>query len=603
MSGAAPWPAVAFLDALRPESGWHVDRALLATYSADIVSLVAALLALAGRDDEAGDGNPADLADAVEQLRGKVRFIVQEGRLAAMRKLAAISVIVDQFVASVRSDEEVGSWHPKVAAVRFDTPQGKAWRVWLGSRNLTVASNLDFGLTLDGYEGAGNGARIEGVDRVVSAVAEKAGLSRAQARSLTAACAKVRWNAPKGLNVREMRMLSPGKHGAALPRFSGADEVVVVSPFLDGTFVASAGAWAKRTGTPCTLLSTHAELHNLAHQQGKPLQAFEDRLLVFESPAREETDPEPARTDAAAESDAPPPDEERVVRGLHAKLLAVRQGAMWQMWVGSANATTRAWSTNHELVALVEGTALIGNGLHELLGSCRTVTLASLLETPPAAGDEVETELELARKQISAAFEGHLAREEDAFRLVCEGPFPSLADRVGVQVGLMTGPLFDWPPGVQAVSLGRFDIAQQTGLVQWRLFVGAIECRWLQCLEVRPALPRERDHAAIAARMTPSQFVAWIRSLLSGEADGGGDLGSWRSTGQSTPSTPLSKITLEEVLGSRARPGSRARDLDARIDTYLKHVMQRCAGQPEAMAQLEEFYDLWRLVRTELLRP
>lgn len=52
MKNHAPWPAVAFLDALRPESGWTVDTALLASYSADIVSLVAALLALAGRDSD-----------------------------------------------------------------------------------------------------------------------------------------------------------------------------------------------------------------------------------------------------------------------------------------------------------------------------------------------------------------------------------------------------------------------------------------------------------------------------------------------------------------------------------------------------------------------
>jgi hypothetical protein len=101
LSTDAPWPAVAFLDALRPEHGWTVETALLASYSADIISLVAALLALAGRDDDAGDGNPADLADAVEHLRGKAFFVVQEGRLAAMRKRAAISVIVDQFVRSV----------------------------------------------------------------------------------------------------------------------------------------------------------------------------------------------------------------------------------------------------------------------------------------------------------------------------------------------------------------------------------------------------------------------------------------------------------------------------------------------------------------------
>jgi hypothetical protein len=604
MNPAAPWPALAFLDALRPEPGWSVDTALIATYSADIVSLVAALLALAGRDDDAGDGNPADLADAVEQLRGKVLFVVQEGRLAVMRKRAAISVILDQFVRSVRCNEQDGSWHPKFAAVRFHTPQGKIWRIWLGSRNLTVASNLDFGLTLDGREGVADGTSIEGVDRAISTLGEKAGLSRAKVRSLASACHSVRWNTPQGLSVLGIRMLSPDEHHATLPDFAGSDELVLISPFLDGAFVAKAAGWAKGARAQRYLVSTLAELRKLAHQDGKPLSDFTDTLLLFESPSREETDPEPAFGDADDANEEPSPDEEAVVRGLHAKICAVRHGTTWQMWVGSANATTRAWGGfNYELVALLEGKAVIGNGLHALLGACKPVSLETLLEAPPAPEDDAATEVESARKKICAQFEGHLAREEGVIELVSDAPFPPTPQHIRVQVGLMTGPLMDCGPVIHRVPLGHFNLPEQTGLVQWRLSAGDIECRWLQCLEVRPALPKDRDHAAIAARMTPSQVVAWIRSLLSGVPDDGGGVGSWKYAGVSAPLTGGMKITLEEVLGSRGRQGSRVADLDARIGTYLKHVMQRCAGQPETLAQLKEFSDLWDLARAELLRP
>lgn len=603
MSGAAPWPAVAFLDALRPAHGWTVETALLASYSADVVSLVAALLALAGRDDEAGDGNPADLADAVEQLRGKAFFVVQEGRLAAMRKRAAVSVIVDQFVKSVKSNERTGSWHPKFALVRFLTPQGKAWRLWLGSRNLTVASNLDFGLTLDGLEDAKDGVEIEGIGPILARVAEKAGLPKARANKLLSACGKVRWVVPKGLSVLDLQLLPASKPGLALPRFTGADEVIIVSPFLDGGFVSNAARWVKGQVSPRYLVSTEAELRKLAHQQGMPLAAFKDNLLILESPAREDTDPEPIAEDGATSNDDMAPDEELVVRGLHAKLFAVRHKSTWQLWAGSANATTRAWGgANHELVALLEGDKAIGAGLHALLGECRTVSLASLQDAPLAEQDEAERDIERARKQISAAFEGHLARDGDDFRLVGDAAFPAIPEHVRVQVALMTGRLIEWPMQSLSVVLGKFDLADQTGLVQWRLSIGKIECRWLQALEVRPPLPMERDHAAIAARMTPSQFVAWIRSLLSGEPEGTAGLGSWKSQGAPAPSAPLARVTLEEVLGSRARKGSRVAELDARIGAYLHYVMQRHSTQPKVLAQLQEFSDIWQQVRTELLR-
>jgi hypothetical protein len=603
MSSDVSWPAVAFLDALRPAHGWTVETALLASYSADIVSLVAALLALAGRDDEAGDGNPADLADAVEQLRGKAFFVIQEGRLAAMRKRAAISVIVDQFVKSVKSNEETGSWHPKFALVRFLTPQGKAWRLWLGSRNLTVASNLDFGLTLDGLEDAKVGVEIEGIASILARVAEKAGLPKAMANKLLSACGKVRWVVPKGLSVLDLQLLPASRPGLALPRFTGADEVIVVSPFLDGGFVSNAARWGKGLGIPRYLVSTEAELRKLAHQQGMPLAAFKGNLLILESPAREDTDPELIVEDDATSSDDMAPDEELVVRGLHAKLFAVRHKSTWQLWVGSANATTRAWGgANHELVALLEGDKAIGAGLHALLGTCRTVSLASLQDAPPAEQDEAERDIERARKQISAAFESHLARDGDDFRLVGDAAFPPIPEHVRVEVALMTGPLIEWPVHSLSIALGKFDLADQTGLVQWRLSIGKIECRWLQALEVRPPLAVERDHAAIAARMTPSQFVAWIRSLLSGEPEGTGGMGSWKSQGTPLPPAPLVRITLEEVLGSRARRGSRVAELDARIGAYLHYVMQRHSGQPEVLAQLQEFSNLWQQVRTELLR-
>lgn len=603
MSTAARWPAVSFLDALRPDSGWTVDAALLASYSADIVSLVAALLALAGRDDDAGDGNPADLADAVEQLRGKVSFVVQEGRLAAMRKRASIAVIVDQFVRSVRSDEKAGSWHPKLAFIRFNAPQGKVWRLWIGSRNLTVASNLDFGMTLDGREGATDGVTIEAIPPVLRRFADRSGLPLARASKLAAACSKVRWNVPKGLSVLDVQMLPALKPGHAMPRFEAADEVVIVSPFLDGTFVAAAAKWGRSAETPRYLVSTEAELRKLAHQQGGPLEAFKNHLLAFESPAREDTDPEPVVESDATASHEELPDEERLDQGLHAKLFAVRHKSIWRMWAGSANATMRAWDgANHEAVVLLESDKAIGEGLHDLLGRCRTVSLESLLSSPPAEEDDFEADIESARKQMSAIFEGHLDRDGNTFRLVCDAPFPQLPPQVCVQVALMTGPLVDWPVQAQSVDLGQFDVADQTGLVLWRLSIGKIECRWLQALEVHPPLPKERDQAAIAARMTPSQFVAWVRSLLNGEPDAASGLGSWKSQGEPSPVTRLPQITLEEVLGSRARQGSRVADLDARIGPYLGQLMRRHASQPELLGPLQAFSDLWQLVRTELLR-
>jgi hypothetical protein len=113
------WSSVSYLDALRPEPGWRVDFALLASYSVNLVALVAALLGLAGLDDDHGSGSKVDFANAIQALRDRVRILVQAGQAVAPSQTPKILVILDQFVRQVPMNEEDGSWHPKVALVRL----------------------------------------------------------------------------------------------------------------------------------------------------------------------------------------------------------------------------------------------------------------------------------------------------------------------------------------------------------------------------------------------------------------------------------------------------------------------------------------------------
>jgi len=65
MSKSSAWQSQAYLDALRPSPGRDVRGAILTSYSADIASIVAALLALAARDNDGGSGCKTDLAEAI----------------------------------------------------------------------------------------------------------------------------------------------------------------------------------------------------------------------------------------------------------------------------------------------------------------------------------------------------------------------------------------------------------------------------------------------------------------------------------------------------------------------------------------------------------
>ncbi|WP_222110242.1 hypothetical protein [Mesorhizobium amorphae] len=311
MSGAVDgWPALSFLEGLRPGPDENVELALLASYSADLGSIGAALLALAGKDNEAGRGSPSDFADAVERLRGKVRIIIQRGRLAKMRRTPRIAAVLDQFVREVDFDEAAHSWHPKAALVRTRSEGGEiGWRLWIGSRNLTECVNRDIGLLL--VSGENGGGPISGAGDLARALAERAELKGVRPASLATVVTKIPWRAPAGVRVERLRW-STGTGGlqAPVPQ-AGADEIVVVSPFIDKNFLA--GQVSKgTTRAKRVLLTTMREIERI----GPSLSAFDD-LLALDAPDYPIGDPEPEQAHTVSTSDADTADdeEEEVGRG------------------------------------------------------------------------------------------------------------------------------------------------------------------------------------------------------------------------------------------------------------------------------------------------
>lgn len=609
MSHGKPWPAQAYLDALRPEPGWRVATAILTSYSADLPAIGAALLALAGRDDERGSGSRTDFAEAVESLRGKLRILIQRGRLAKLKRLPAIAGILDQFLVEIPFDEADRSWHPKLALLRLEGPNDEtAWRLWIGSRNLTSTENLDFGLLLNGASGPrARGDSIEGLQAAAVRLAELAKLDDAPPAAFGRQVGQVRWSAPAGLRVRRVHLTS-GEGGEALPLPPDrVDGVVVISPFLDGGFVGAVGGWGKKA---CghTLLSTHAELGKLARQSGKPLKTYDGRILAFEAPLPDSV--EPAAADG--ESVAPALVEagaEEVALGLHAKILAVRTGAKLRLWVGSANATRRAWSgRNVEIIAELEGAADLQAGLDHVLGMGRPIAEAVLAAEPPEEADETRDRLDLAREHIAAHWNGRLVSEDGALSLAGESaPHPPDAE-VELEAGLATGAPLPWPRGLERLPLGDYPLSLRTELVQLRLTLDDRQCSWLQRCPIEPPLDESRDRAALARHLGPRAFLDWLRALLQdgGAADEGTEpwdaLPGARISDNGDDRGPWKDLTLEDMLSCWARDPKAFARADERLTAFLDQVIEHSETPSAAdLERLRSLRDLWGTLRNELV--
>lgn len=607
MSGAVDsWPALSFLEGLRPGPEESVELALLASYSADLGSIGATLLALAGKDTDAGRGSPSDFADAVERLRGKVRIVIQRGRLAKMRRTPRIAAVLDQFVREVDFDEAIHSWHPKAALVQTRSIDGEnGWRLWIGSRNLTECVNRDIGLLL--VSGAKGGASIPGAEELARALADRAELKGVRSASLAATIAKVAWRPPAGVRVARIRW-SAGTGDQVVPvPPAGTDEVVVVSPFVDKNFLARQipeGAKPERT----VLLTTMREIERI----GPSLAAFDD-LLALDAPDYPIGDPEPASQPAGTATDAGAADdeEEEVGRGLHAKLLFMRSGRKRTLWLGSANATLRAWTgRNAEVTAELEVSEPVEKGLKALLGSARLVEAPGVEYSPDAAALEEEA-LERARAQVAARWAAELNIDNEGMRLTHRsdlhpgGPHPDEAD-ILLEVGALHGELLVWPAQQRDLVLGPVAPAERSEFVRLRVSRGDKGLSWLQRAPADPPFGEERDRAAFVRFLGARGFLLWVAGLLAeddrqGEGDWTNDEPQERAGLAANPVLDASLPTLEEMLAAWARDPGKFREIERRVSQYLPAVLEQAGQEDQQTAgMLRRFDELWGKVRSGL---
>lgn len=591
---AVSWPALSFLEGLRPAPGGEVELALLASYSADLGSIGAALLALAGKDTDAGSGSPTDFADAVERLRGKVRIVIQRGRLAKMQRTPRIAAVLDQFVREVAFDEAFHSWHPKAALVRARSSDGKVdWRLWIGSRNLTECVNRDIGLLLLSAEKGGT--LVPGVDDLARDLAERAALRGVRSASLASAIKKVAWREPPGVTVERV-CWSQGFGDQPVPEpLVNAEELVIVSPFVDKEFLNYQFTKVSMQ-TRRILLTTVGEIERVG-----PSLSTLDQLLALDAPDYPIADPESAVISDSSDTND---EEEEIGRGLHAKLLFMHAGRKRILWLGSANATMRAWTgRNAEVTAELCVTEAIQKGLKALIDSARFVAVPENEYQPDAAMAE-DKAIERARAQVAArwaatlSIDGEMASLVHASDLYAQGPHPDEPDFL-LEIGALHGGLAIWPPGQNILQLGLMPAAERSEFVRVRVSRRGRGLSWLQRAPADPPFGKERDRAAFVRFLGARGFLLWLAGLLADDDRDQTD--DWkvekpqeRTGGGANPLTDAGLPTLEEMLAAWSRDREKFREIGRRVSEYLPAVRQQALHEDSRTVELlQRFEDLW----------
>lgn len=596
------WAGLPFLDALRPETNETVEVAFLATYSLDLIALVAAMLALAGLDDDRGSGSKVDFANAFEKMRGKMRVLVQTGRISWPKERPGLLGILDRFIQEIKQDETIASWHPKVALAKYrsDVSGTTQWRLWVGSRNLSQTMSWETGLLLIGSVNT-TGQKISGIAKLGRELVVRANLEGWNADHITNELESITWQVPAGVQVEDLQILiAKGERKYPVSPI-GIKKLILVSPFIDSRTLTHFGSWGDEQ-TERFLLGTTIEFAKLKGLAGKPLAPFAAHLLTLEAPD-ENNMVQASSPPEQLESLSP---EENVLQDLHAKLLFAEHDQGYTLWLGSANASQRGWlGPNTEIIVKLRVDETVKDGLLAFLGKTRPVALTDLPD--PLEVDEIEERLEAARKQVVINWTVRQIRQPGGVRLISENSPHPLDPEIRMEVGLITGSCSLWPRDKLWLDFPLDSKGKETNLVLVRLSLNNVFASWIQNAPLEPPPDEERDHRALAAHLSPRVFLLWLRSMLiSGEMlDGGGEWHARPSEYKISGGKDLTwwAPTLEEVLSTWTRRPENIKIVDQKVQTYLRLIREENQEDYtlEEQGLLKKFEETWQVIQSALV--
>lgn len=591
------WRTIPFLRVLRPEPGETVDGAILATYSADLGVVAAAMLSLAGLDDDRGTGSKVDFANAFERLNGKFRILYQRGQLKTPSRSTIVLNLMDRFVREVPADEGEMAWHPKVALVRYRAEDGSIkWRVWAGSRNLTKSMAWELGIVAVSTRSGGQ--VIPGIAKMGELLATKANLVSLDPQRVMRELDGFQWQLPRGIRVEDFRLwnLAETRPFPAAP--PGLKRLIVMAPFLDGSILGKLGAWGK-DGTERVLVSTLPELKKLSMQAHKPLSGFSKGLRYLNVPDEEEEE----LTEIPSS-----PDEELEARGLHAKLIYAEHSRGRTLWLGSANLTGRGWlGPNAEVLLSLAADSEYCAGMESFLETQTCEVYEGLLESLNFDDPEQER-LDQIRTRLTASW--NLRQEIKEAVCWIRGDYDphDLEPMLEVKVGRLNGNLHHWPLKLDRLQIPSGTTANVTELVIIWLHLGEKECSWIQVAPISGFQASERDRAVMTRFLDARTFLSWIRSMLDGSAvsDGGGD---WQTppgqkkTHGKNGGVELWAPSLEQALKAWLRDSEQLKQVDKILSRYLASIqeLQDEARTEEEKRALDAVGKVWSVIGRELL--
>lgn len=585
----APNARAVAMEVLRPPAGYRLDQAVLTTYSLDLDVLLALPLAVLAQSDRGVDElleDPLLVLEALREAGRRVHVFVDSTGIARPHQARELFTLLEDCVHPVRAPHG-GAFHPKVWLVRFLDEGGDVrLRVAVASRNLTFDRSWDVALIADGTpQGKRRLPATRELVELVRALPELGAgkLDRATAQvlaSLADDLERTRFPAPEGFAGEvsfKVLGIGPQQTTPWQPARRGS-RVLAIAPFASASTLKGLASITEGDRMLISRAGTLDELPETA------LEGWDEILVLSESAVGE-------------------PDDESAGRpsGLHAKVVAVENGASVSWLIGSANLTHAAFSgQNVEVMAVLGGNIdpdqpEIGASIEHFRKAGFPSLCTPYHRTPQT---DVDPAVTAARERIESARDALLAMP---LRIACERAGEQWLLRLQGAAIIPEGVgVTAWPVTVKE-DRGRpltpnldwqVPVSRLTTFVAFRLSVRKIDDLCLVLKLPAEGLPDGRvEHVLRMLIDTPERFMQFLRALLGGMES----LVNWASglekTGTPSPwTTALSGETLlEDLIRAASREPQRLEPV-RRLITDLRSTAEGRRIVPDS------FYKLWLIV-------
>jgi hypothetical protein len=326
---------------LIPPQGYRLAKAIAATYSLDLNTLLSIPIALFYAQTMEGtcEGERIQLLEAIQRCPEVLRIYHQTGQIHVPRNQNRLFGLLEDCVVEVPPKSAYSSFHPKVWILRYVADSGPVrYRLIVLSRNLTYDRSWDIAANLDG----------DVTDTVQERNQPLVDFARhlldhepfAGAESFVEGLSRVEFATPKGFNGNfRFHPIGIGNYRNPIQNQTG-EGVICITPFVHDVALAKL---CQNVPEQRWLFCRREELRRLKKETLEGINTFCLSSVIV---------------DGESISNGEDGDLEPLEQNLHAKLFIYKRKGRGNIWfVGSANATKAAFERNVEFLLEMRGSS------------------------------------------------------------------------------------------------------------------------------------------------------------------------------------------------------------------------------------------------------